>query len=383
KIYIFLLTETQMEVFSVAYSSKLNEQIEQLRQAVSSLPSDQELANNFEQYTKTAFTLYEQLLAPALKQLPTSVSSLILIPDYQLNHLPFELLLMNPPLSTKPNFSVKNLDYVLEHYTLSYDYSAIMHIKNRQRNSGSYRQGFVGLAPIFIGSTEEAEPVNCRATALKPLACNQQEVQTIQNLIGGQSLLGKQAHKNTFDLLLPSSQIVHLATHACIDENSLTDDKIFLADDYISKHDLFNSRTNAELVVLSACNTGSGQLLKGEGVMSLARGFIQAGSASCVLSRWSVDDCATAKIMEQFYRSLKEEVGRSEALRLSKLSYLQSAEKYYQHPFFWGAFTTYGQTTPLKVWRSGLPPWLLPSLGALVILLLWSVWKFRFSRPTH
>ncbi|MEM9920815.1 MAG: tetratricopeptide repeat protein, partial [Bacteroidota bacterium] len=86
KIYIFLLTETQMEVFSVAYSSKLNEQIEQLRQAVSSFPSDQELASNFEQYTKTAFALYEQLLAPALKQLPTSVSSLILIPDYQLNH---------------------------------------------------------------------------------------------------------------------------------------------------------------------------------------------------------------------------------------------------------------------------------------------------------
>jgi len=147
---------------------------------------------------------------------------------------------------------------------------------------------------------------------------------------------------------------------------------IYFADDYLTYYDLNNLELNADLAVLSACNTGSGKLEKGEGVISIAKGFIQAGVPSVVTSLWSVDDCATSDIMTQFYKYLKEGQTKDKALRNAKLMYLQTADKAHAHPFYWGAFVQFGNTDSLDYLSEGNPRtrFLLIGLVGLILFIL-------------
>ena len=127
---------------------------------------------------------------------------------------------------------------------------------------------------------------------------------------------------------------------------------------------------NSELAVLSACNTGSGELVKGEGVMNMARGFINAGCSSTLMSMWSVDDCATSDIMLRFYEGLKKGLNKDEALRAAKLSYLESVSKTKMHPYYWAAFVPFGDMAAMEIGgKSNLLYYLLP-IGLIVLLFL-------------
>ena len=161
---------------------------------------------------------------------------------------------------------------------------------------------------------------------------------------------------------------MHLATHACINEQDPMLSKIYFSDDYLTYYDLNNLELNADLAVLSACNTGNGKLEKGEGVMSIAKGFIQAGVPSVVTSLWSVDDCATSDIMIHFYKYLKEGQVKDEALRNAKLEYLQTADKAHAHPFYWGAFVQFGNTNSLDYLSEGEPWTTFIFIGLLGIM---------------
>ncbi|MFK7772197.1 MAG: CHAT domain-containing protein [Saprospiraceae bacterium] len=132
-----------------------------------------------------------------------------------------------------------------------------------------------------------------------------------------------------------------------MDQNDHQFNKIFFTDDYLSNKDLYNFFSQSRLAALSACNTGTGQLVKGEGVMSLSRGFIHAGCPSVVMSLWSVDDGSTSKIMENFYQNLRNGKTKDLALRQAKLDYLGSSKKSFQHPYYWAAFVQFGDARPL------------------------------------
>ena len=110
---------------------------------------------------------------------------------------------------------------------------------------------------------------------------------------------------------------------------------------------------NAELVVLSACESGTGKYVREEGVMSLARGLMTAGAASLVMSLWKVEDQADADLMKGFYAQLAEGASKSEALRQAKLAYLDSADGLTAHPAFWAAFVSIGDHRALPQNNSG------------------------------
>jgi CHAT domain-containing protein len=112
--------------------------------------------------------------------------------------------------------------------------------------------------------------------------------------------------------------------------------------------DLYTLDLNADLVVLSACETGIGQLSRGEGSISLSHGFAQAGARSLLNTLWRVSDEASAKMMATFYRYLKDGLPKDEALRRAKLDYLQSARGSERHPFYWGAYTITGDISPVS-----------------------------------
>lgn len=110
-------------------------------------------------------------------------------------------------------------------------------------------------------------------------------------------------------------------------------------------------RLNADMVTLSACQTGLGKVLAGEGVMGLTRAFLYAGAQSLVVSLWSVNDAATAELMKGFYGNLKAGMARDEALRQAKLSLMRRPGGSWRHPHFWAPFVFVGDSG-----RSQSPP---------------------------
>ncbi|MCF6359049.1 MAG: CHAT domain-containing protein, partial [Draconibacterium sp.] len=123
--------------------------------------------------------------------------------------------------------------------------------------------------------------------------------------------------------------------------------KLLFSDEELSSAEIYLIKNKANLVVLSACNTGSGQLKKGEGIMSLARGFFYAGCPSIIMSLWEVEDQSGTQIMGSFYKNLKKGKTKDESLRQAKLEYLEGANSRRAHPHYWLGYVCIGDNSPL------------------------------------
>ena len=139
------------------------------------------------------------------------------------------------------------------------------------------------------------------------------EIRNASSFFDGMTFTGSQATESSFKRHGGEFQILHLAMHAIIDEENplqskliFTQDQDTLEDGFLNAYELYNMRLTAEMAVLSACNTGFGKLVRGEGVLSLGRAFAYAGCPSIVMSLWPAQDKATADIMRYFYQGLFE-----------------------------------------------------------------------------
>ncbi len=150
---------------------------------------------------------------------------------------------------------------------------------------------------------------------------------------------------------LSQYRIVHFATHSLLNsENpelsglvlSLIDEAGKPQDGFLRLHEIYNLKLQAELVVLSACQTGLGKEIKGEGLVGLTRGFMYAGAPRVVASLWRVDDAATAELMKRFYRGmLKNGTPAAAALRAAQLEIMKRPA--WRSPYYWGAFVLQGE----------------------------------------
>jgi CHAT domain-containing protein len=107
-------------------------------------------------------------------------------------------------------------------------------------------------------------------------------------------------------------------------------------------NEIVDMKLNADLVVLSACQSGLGKLVRGEGMIGLTRAFLYAGAGSVVVSLWKVDDLATSRFMQKFYKRMQEGAGIPDALRQAKLDMLSSGVPAYRNPFYWAPFVVTG-----------------------------------------
>jgi CHAT domain-containing protein/Tfp pilus assembly protein PilF len=182
-------------------------------------------------------------------------------------------------------------------------------------------------------------------------------------------------------------RILHFATHGLLNDDhpelsgvvlSLFDEKGQQQEGFLRLHDIYNLKLPVDLVVLSACNTGLGKDVRGEGLIGLTRGFMYAGASSVVASLWKVDDEATAELMRYFYRfMLKDGLSPAAALRKAQVTMLQ--QKRWQSPYYWSGFIIQGQyiqTESSKGWRiSSLAFW--AGVSALLIVTAFFVLKRR------
>lgn len=366
KLYLIYISQNDAKVIDLPKDEKLNEQTELLRRLLHQTPEQQQSEKDYQDFVRVSQQLYQQLLAPLA--IPATIDRLLVVPDDILGYIPFEVLLKQAPRSKDYDYSPSNLDYLINSYQISYNYSATLWLQNLAKpTSAKAPKNFVGFAPSFQGVIA-ANQRTCTNEDLYNLRCNSLEVDQINAILKGSTYSDLAATKSTFLEEVNQYRVVHLATHSCLDDENPRNNKIFLTGDYLSHFDLANLDLKADLAVLSACNTGNGPLRRGEGVMSLSRDFMMAGCPSTLISLWSVEDCTTAEIMQQYYQHLYAGATKDSALQKAKLDFLRTADRLHAHPFYWAPFVAFGDQGVLELEQRLWWPYLL--LGSLGLLFL-------------
>ncbi|MEM6841601.1 MAG: CHAT domain-containing tetratricopeptide repeat protein [Bacteroidota bacterium] len=201
----------------------------------------------------------------------------------------------------------------------------------------------------------------------------------------GSSLTAQQA---TEELLLekaPQASILHFGTHARLENNrplysflALAPEPTTKQDGYLYTYELYNQPLNAQLAMLTACETGLGSYRRGEGVLSLAHAFRYAGCPSVVYSLWSIDDQQSNAIATKFYEYLREDMTVAQALRAAKLSFMEEAHGSLQSPYYWGGLVLTGQDSTIEISSGGNFRWLVSvGLGMLLLVVGLIFWQKR------
>lgn len=355
-VFLISITNDQQSVYQIPTDS-LQHLITQIRKL---LHPTRSASADYKQFSEVTHALYNQFLKPAIRELSPEINTLIIAPDGPFHYIPMELVLTAPIQAKSWN---KNTPYLLKDYDITYGYSASVLLEQSTLNTSSKSASVIAFAPSF---NQDFEALN-----------NQQEVSQIQQSIPTQTYIGEAANRAAYFSSIDKNAILHLATHAIVNEDN--EDSTFIAlssGDHLYMKEIYGQPSNASMVVLSACKTGLGTLKRGEGVMSLARAFSTSGIPSTTMSMWSVNDKATSNIMEAYYQELSQGRRKSEALRRAKLTYLnQVEEKRFFHPYYWGAFVHYGSSNPLRVGRGPLSYLLLLAATVLCGLFIFSHYK--------
>ncbi|MCH2033403.1 MAG: CHAT domain-containing protein [Tenacibaculum sp.] len=245
---------------------------------------------------------------------------LVFITNGELQNIPIESL----------NTQKDSLKYLIEDHNISYAYSAsFLDFNNSLERTTS--KNIAAFAPISFQNSN-----------LKPLDATSSEIEAINKEISTDIYSQTNATKNNFLNTSSDYKILHLATHATSSNNPA----IYFSKDTLKLHELYTHKTNADLVVLSACESNLGEIKKGEGVFSLSRGFFYSGTKSVISSLWNVNDVSTADIMKNFYKNLNNHQSKSEALNNAKRTYLKEHSLSEKSPYYWASFVLIGDTSP-------------------------------------
>jgi len=301
----------------------------------------------FEQKLKQGSLLYESLLSEILNTQTDEIKELVIIPDGALWNLNFDLLLTE----NINDENKKNIPYLLKKYSISYAYSTALSLNKGVTNLNVKKE----LLAFSYGKTNEnyGEKISLKTlrSREKDLPGSRSEVREIAEIIDGDVYYGDFASEQRFKSVAKEYQILHLAIQSKPELSKLDfyakGDSI--EDGRLHAFELFSMNLNADLAVLSACNTGSGKVVDGEGVMSLGRAFSYAGVNSLLLTRWDVTDATAPEIMSVFYRELKKGKRKSEALRIAKLEFLSNSNNITSDPYYWGSFYLLGDDSSIEL----------------------------------
>lgn len=354
--YAFVVRREGLRFVHIPKDFPLEQWVEELREAIYEYPL-QRSDSLLQLYRERAWGLYQKLLQPFAHELP---SRLIIAADGVLKYLPFEALLNAAPAEC----AMLDCPYLLRRHTFSYAPSATLWLTERMPAPEKIHNKVLAFAPEFP-KTSPALAGAARRSSLGALVYNAEEARRIRRFFRADVVQGAAATRDRFLEQAHAYRVLHLATHAKADDEN--GDYSFLAfagaqDGDTSAHgrlyarELYALPLYADLVVLSACETGIGELRRGEGIVSLAYGFAHAGARSVVTSLWRVSDRETADLMDSFYAGLRRGLPKDEALRQAKLNYLSAQKGTRAHPFFWAAFVPQGDMAPVDLPGPG-PAW--------------------------
>jgi CHAT domain-containing protein/tetratricopeptide (TPR) repeat protein len=328
--HLFAVGRRQFKAFRLR-SAELAGRVRAVRTAIAAGPSRAKVSD----YVLHARALYDELIAPA-DALLAGKDHLIIAADGVLRYLPFEVLLRT---GVANNFLVRD-------FAVSYVPSAgVLHALRQRRppNRGSP----VSLIAFGDPDYRQGEGSSVRWAAT-PLKHSRHEVETIRDLYpSGRArvFLGPDAkEENVRSLRRTGSAALHFSTHALLNEKRPQFSGLMLSrGDLLQVYEVLNLDLDLELAVLSACETGLGKDVRGEGLTGLTQAFLYAGAPAVLVSLWKVDDRSTAELMIAFHRRLREgKLGKAQALRQAQLKLIGGE---FGHPYYWAPFILTGDGT--------------------------------------
>ncbi|MEZ4966078.1 MAG: CHAT domain-containing tetratricopeptide repeat protein [Saprospiraceae bacterium] len=307
-----------------------------------------------DQFVQEARMLYDTLLGRVAGDLP--LKELIVVPDGILGAFPFDLLLTK---DAPKEAGFRQLPYLFREVAVRFAASATVLLRGNEE--APWRKpvaGYVGVAPSY------------RSLTFPWVEYSQGCVSSVSRVFHGQYAGGTVATRDRFLEMAPRCRILHFYGHGRAD--NLTPERSYLAFTSGTADTLLHSgllaaasqlpveevpnvlfaqqislmRLQADLVVLSACETGVGKIVGGEGVLSLARAFLDAGCPSAAMTLWSVDDEATDQLSQAFLRHIREGMRKDRALQRAKIEFLESGKS--AAPFYWSGFVLTGNADPVR-----------------------------------
>ena len=363
-IFIIAITTDRFEIIPIVKNPAFDQHIFGVREGITQ--------QDFQPYTDAAFALFQTLLLPIKDLIETK--DLVIIPDEALSFLPFEALLTALPDITSKIKDYRTLPYLIQQHQISYAYSATLLLETLHRQRSIPKQNYLAFAPVFqegvTSGTRSAEFISTyqRSEVNSPssfgaLPSSREEVLSIQELFSKKNGFLKRwfGDKNPVFLDANASEealktqplsnyrYLHFATHGFVNTKNPELSGLLLAPDSSRNEDgilhlgeIYNLQLNADLVTLSACETGLGKIARGEGLIGLTRGFIYAGAQNLLVSLWQVNDGSTAGLMTDFYSHMLDGQNKATSLRLAKLNMIDN-DPVYAHPQYWASFVLIGK----------------------------------------
>jgi CHAT domain-containing protein/tetratricopeptide (TPR) repeat protein len=369
--FVFALSGGGLKVFVAPARKTLQQQVAEYRKVISDKDN---------QDFSLGHVLFKELVLPGLDK---STKKIVFVPDDILNLLPFETLVSEAGTTR----------WLVQDHPVSYvpSLSSLREL-NRRRSASRIRphKDLLAFGDPFYGANEENRQ-NASTDIFQDFYSNSSinffrlkfsglEIQKIAAAFKPSRTDVFRRQEATEDRLkaepLTNYRIIHFATHGLIDDKKPARSSIILAldqdpgeDGFLQMREVFNLRMNADLVTLSACQTGLGQFIRGEGIEGLSRAFFYAGASSVLMSLWAVNDEATYQLMERFYGYLRESETPMNALRRAKLEMIGSGVL--SHPYYWAGFIVNGKSDTV-IFPGTVKRWVLlaSSLCAGIMILV-------------
>lgn len=353
-LHIFLISPDTFLIHTQPLPDSFTVWVEAYARLVNRAPSEAKIISPYFQISQE---LYQVLVAPISGYLPKKVT---LIPHRSISRISFGTLIQ-PQLQVR---WLKDCKFLVEQYQFSIHYSCQWLMANQMHISGTKTYDYIGFAPVRYPSSDFDELPG----ALEGMVHMQKTYR--------RSRIFLYENSNTTNFLSHISQarIIDIATHSALNtSNPLQTSLLLHGQDQITLADLYMSNINAEMANLQACRTGLGKPIDGEGFLSLAWGFANAGCKSILMSLWDVTDGqSTPQIMQLFYEGLAEGKPKDEALTHSIQEFLKDMRakqgRYidFSHPYYWGELVLVGDTENIRLRRKFGYGW---QIGALALVL--------------
>jgi CHAT domain-containing protein len=388
---IFIIKHNQYKAIKIPYNQGINLDIIRFRANISDayslwMANENKDKRIVDEYMVDGYNIYKHLFPNEIQKELKKIKNLILIPDTKIASIPLEALLTENVEKPFPGWDqtgfFSELPYLIKKFNISYSYSANLFSQTSPKSSEkpefSYLSDWLALAPVFTNDSTSGTNLRTRQLIEKNSSGNPGSVNTRAWLRDGSYIAplpgSEEETKNIFQLFennnkkavlkthkfaneefvksgaLKDFRFLHVATHGMVNESKPELSCILLAQDTTSSEDnilfsgeIYNLELNADLVVLSACETGLGKIAEGEGVIGLTRALLYAGCKNIIVSLWQVSDESTSQLMVQFYKNHfnDENKGFADNLTKAKLKLINDGK--FAHPFFWSPFILIGK----------------------------------------
>ena len=374
RLFTFAVTASGFSAWVRPLPPDFNEKIFALKTALTDNPVVN-LNKNKPVFAQSAYQLYRWLMQDALAWKPSAVRRLAIVPDGLLGYLPFELLTRE---ETKGDFYYHQPAYLLKDFSTGYAPSAELFVLQTRKETGRAGKNLAGFAPSYAempvasaGNADQLLLAELVRSGEYDLKGTKDEVRFATRLLGGKAFLDGDASEANFKKWASGFRVLLLSMHSLVNEDDPQFSRLLFTrdasgeqdDDLLLALELPGIRLQADLAVLSACNTGFGKLYAGEGVMSLSGAFFAAGVPSTVMTLWKIPDATSPIIVKEFFKNLAAGMPKDVALQQAKLTYLGAAQTPEEmHPYHWAGFIASGNMEPLSlqpvtpswVWMAGV-----------------------------